>query len=140
MSNFEGSSRILDIREDFILISVSTSINPGNIYVYNCKTEEHNQIKVTPINSNSTLEKEIERSHENSVIELNSNVHVVLLKPKSTGKQKLPLIMIPHGGPNSVYSGDYGWYPVVFARLGLAVASSNFKEMVGLFFSCGGIL
>ena len=127
MSNFEGSLRILDIREDLILISVSTPTNPGNVYVYNCKTEENKQIKVSPINSNSKLE-EIEKLYENSVIELNSNVHIVLLKPKSSEKLKLPLIIIPHGGPNSVYSVDYVWYPVVFVKLGMAVASSNLRD------------
>ena len=127
MSNFEGSLRILDIREDLILVSVSNSTNPGNVYVYNCKTEENKQIKVSPINSNSKLE-ELEKFYENSVIELNSNVHIVLLKPKSSEKLKLPLIIIPHGGPNSVYSVDYVWYPVVFVKLGMAVASSNLRD------------
>lgn len=111
------------MRNDFILIVASTPTNPGKVYIYNCKTEEKKQIQVTPINSNKTVQK-IEESLEHSVIELNSKVHIVLLKPKSS-EAKVPLIIIPHGGPNSVYSVDYVLNPIVFARLGFAVASSN---------------
>ena len=122
MPEFEGSQRIFDIRGDFILISASTPTNSGNVYIYNCEKMEHKKINVPAINSNRTLQ-EVEESLEHSVIELNATCHVVLLKPKSF--KKLPLIMIPHGGPNSVYSVDYVFYPVVFARLGFAVASSK---------------
>lgn len=112
----------MDIRSDFILISASTPTNPGNVYVYNCKTDEGKKIDVQPIHMNRTVQK-IEKSLEYSVIELNSNVHIVLLKPKTS--EKIPLIIIPHGGPNSVYSIDYVFYPVVFAQMGYAVASSK---------------
>jgi dipeptidyl aminopeptidase/acylaminoacyl peptidase len=115
--------RILNIRGDLILIAAATPTNPGNVYIYNCRTEGKQQIQVTPIISNLTLEK-IKESIEHRVLELNSKVHIVLLKPKFTEK-KLPLIIIPHGGPNSVYSVDYVFYPIVFARLGFAVASSK---------------
>lgn len=108
---------------DFILIVASTPKNPGNVYIYNCKTEEKKQIQVTPLSTNKTLKK-IDESLQYSVIELNSKVHIVLLKPKSS-EIKLPLIIIPHGGPNSVYSVDYILYSIVFARLGFAVASSK---------------
>lgn len=62
------------------------------------------------------------------VMELNQQVSIVVTKPKHTNKP-LPLIILPHGGPNSVYSVDFVLYPNVLAMLGYAVASSNLVSM-----------
>ena len=120
-----GSLRILDIKNDCLLISGSNAKCPGNIFIYNTISKELQEILIPPICENDTL-KIIEKDLESSVIELNSNVHIVLLKPKTKSSERpLPLILVPHGGPNSVYSVDYVFYPTVLAKLGYAVASSN---------------
>lgn len=122
LENIEGSIRILDIRYGHLLLLGSTSTVPGKIFIYEPLTEKVDVVSIKPIEENSRL-KEIENDLEPSIIELNSKVHIVLLKPKRKGK--IPLIIIPHGGPNSVYSVDYVLSPIIFASLGYAVASSK---------------
>lgn len=125
--NFKGTFRILDILQNkefkTLLVVGSTATCPGKIFLLNSKTLNLKEINVNPISHNKTL-KIIQNELENSVIELNSNVHIVLLKPKIL-KSKFPLIIVPHGGPNSVYSVDYVLYPTILAKMGYAVASSN---------------
>lgn len=123
MPDFKGSSRILDIRNDNILTASCTATNPGIVNIYNCSNGSLKNIKIDYFDENSTV-KSLDQELESSVLELNSKVHIVLLKPKANGR-KLPLIVVPHGGPNSVYSVDYVFYPVILAKMGYAVASSN---------------
>lgn len=114
----------MDIKNESILIANSTSTCPGTISIFDINTETYDNFVVNPINSNHTL-KELEAGLESSVLELNSRVHIVLLKPRLIS-EKIPLIIVPHGGPNSVYSVDYVLYPIMLAKMGYAVASSNF--------------
>ena len=127
--NFKGTFRILDIlqtKEFKTLLAVgSTATCPGKIFLLNSKTFHLKEITVDPISHNKTL-KIIQDELENSVIELNSTVHIVLLKPKAL-KSTCPLIIVPHGGPNSVYSVDYVLYPTILTKMGYAIASSNFN-------------
>lgn len=124
MPEFEGSSRILNIRNGFILFCNSTPKNPGSVFIHNSSSGANKFIDVSAITCNPAVQ-DIDKRLEHSVIELNSKVHIVLLKPKSSSG-KTPLIIIPHGGPNSVYSVDYVLYPVIFAKMGIAVASSKY--------------
>ena len=123
LPDFVGSARILDIRNidnDFLLICGSTATCPGTIFIL--KNGEIKHVKISPIESNP-IHQSINDELESRVIEFNPHVHVVLLKGKCT--RKMPLIIVPHGGPNSVYSVDYVLYPVILAKMGYAVASSN---------------
>lgn len=103
----------------------STCTHAGIVDIYNCLDGTLQNIKLDFLKDNPVL-LQLDETLESSVLELNSKVHIVLLKPKQATK-KLPLIVIPHGGPNSVYSIDYVLYPVIFAKLGYAVASSKVK-------------
>lgn len=119
----------MDIQRDCILAVNSIPTCPGRISIINCKTESIEHFNIDPIHNNSILQ-EIEDDLESSVMELNSKVHIVLLKSKS--KEKMPLFIVPHGGPNSVYSVDYVLYPVILAKMGYAVASGTFRYCVQL--------
>ena len=124
LPDFVGSARILDIRndkyKDSLLICGSTATCPGTIFTI--KNGEIQQMSIAPIEGNP-FHQNINDELESKVIELNSKVHIVLLKPRKD--ERMPLIIVPHGGPNSVYSVDYVLYPVILARLGYAVASSK---------------
>lgn len=130
MPEFVGSSRILDIRNGKLLITSSTATNPGIISIFDCQNGTMKNEKVDCFDENIIIRK-LDTELVSSILELNSKVHVVLLKPKTT--VKLPLIVVPHGGPNSVCSVDYDFYPVLFAKLGYAVASSTLKSRDHLF-------
>jgi hypothetical protein len=74
--------------------------------------------------SNNVFLCNLRDSIDYRVIELNQQVSIVVTKPKQATKPS-QLIIVPHGGPNSVYSVDYALYPNVLAMLGYTVASSN---------------
>ena len=121
----------MDVRNhenDSLLVCGSTSTCPGTIFIL--KRGEVTRVKITPIEGNPIYQS-INEDLESRVIELNAHVHAVLLQGKSRNKTPMPLIIIPHGGPNSVYSVDYVLYPVILAKLGYAVASST--QFQGLF-------
>lgn len=125
LPDFVGSTRILDIKNnnaenDSLLVCGSTATCPGTIFIL--KNGEIRHLKIASIERNSNHQM-ISEELESSVLELNANVHVVVLKKKY--EQKMPLIIVPHGGPNSVYSVDYVLYPVILANMGYAVASSK---------------
>ncbi len=123
--------RILDIRNELILAVFSTATCPGRIFTFDGDIKE---LYIAPISDNE-MYKTILSELESSVVEVNSHVHIVLLQPKLLNPNT-PLIIVPHGGPNSVYSVDYVFYPTVLASLGCAVASGKFKLIVFYFIIC----
>lgn len=121
---FDGCFRVLDCRQSSFLIAHTKPDRPGDIFIYNSESKRIQNIQVPIMTSNLFL-KRLRYSIDYKVIGLNQQVSVVLTKPKNATKP-LPLIILPHGGPNSVYSVDYVLYPNVLAMLGYAVASSKF--------------
>ena len=118
-----GSMRILDIQRDRILIVASNPTSSGTAFIVETKLGNIEKIKIDPIENHPIL-NDLESCLESLVLELNSKVHIVILKKKKPC-DKMPLIIVPHGGPNSVYSVDYVFYPVILAKMGYAVASSK---------------
>ncbi|XP_030639764.1 acylamino-acid-releasing enzyme [Chanos chanos] len=56
----------------------------------------------------------------------------ILLKPKETKEGvKTPLIVIPHGGPHSVFVADWLLSSAVLCRLGFAVLLVNYRGSLG---------
>ncbi|XP_030061179.1 acylamino-acid-releasing enzyme isoform X2 [Microcaecilia unicolor] len=56
----------------------------------------------------------------------------ILLKPKSVQeKARLPLVVIPHGGPHSVFVVEWMLYSAVLCRMGFAVLLVNYRGSLG---------
>uniref|UniRef100_A0A3Q3BLE7 Acylamino-acid-releasing enzyme n=1 Tax=Kryptolebias marmoratus TaxID=37003 RepID=A0A3Q3BLE7_KRYMA len=56
----------------------------------------------------------------------------LLLKPKEVkGDTKLPLIVIPHGGPHTVIVAEWLLSPSVLCRMGFAVLQVNYRGSLG---------
>lgn len=118
-----GSARILDINKDSLLVCGSTATCPGTIFILK-NGMITTRLKIAPIDGNP-IHQSLSEELESTVLELNANVNVVVLKEKA--KKRMPLIIVPHGGPNSVYSVDYVLYPAILAKMGYAVASGKKK-------------
>jgi len=67
---------------------------------------------------------------QQKVYRLSPTVEMLVLQPISDNP-KLPLIIHPHGGPNSAYVCEYFDYAALFALSGFAIASINYTGSVG---------
>ncbi|NWW02607.1 ACPH enzyme, partial [Oreocharis arfaki] len=56
----------------------------------------------------------------------------ILMRPsEGPTAQKPPLVVMPHGGPHSVFSAGWMLYPAVLCRMGFAVLLVNYRGSVG---------
>ncbi|XP_065407535.1 acylamino-acid-releasing enzyme isoform X17 [Chrysemys picta bellii] len=56
----------------------------------------------------------------------------ILLQPsKGLGLRKLPLVVMPHGGPHSVCTASWMLYPAALCRIGFAVLLVNYRGSLG---------
>ncbi|NXV73329.1 APEH enzyme, partial [Atlantisia rogersi] len=56
----------------------------------------------------------------------------ILLRPsESPTAQKPPLVVMPHGGPHSVFTAGWMLYPAVLCRMGFAVLLVNYRGSLG---------
>ncbi|XP_062441424.1 acylamino-acid-releasing enzyme [Rhea pennata] len=56
----------------------------------------------------------------------------VLLRPsEGPAAQKPPLVVIPHGGPHTVFVAEWMLYPAVLCRVGFAVLLVNYRGSLG---------
>ena len=58
-------------------------------------------------------------------------ISAVLTLPKSRSAQKLPLIVMPHGGPSARDSLGWDWWPQFLADRGYAVVQPNYRGSSG---------
>jgi len=60
-------------------------------------------------------------------------IHAWLTTPPGTSPDDggFPLIVLPHGGPQSRDIGTFDWWPAYYASLGYAVLQPNFRGSVG---------
>jgi acylaminoacyl-peptidase len=67
-------------------------------------------------------------------------VEAIILSPKAETKPKIslragsskpPLIVMPHGGPNSGFATDFMLYPACLAAMGFAQCLVNFTGSIG---------
>ncbi|XP_035757366.1 acylamino-acid-releasing enzyme [Egretta garzetta] len=56
----------------------------------------------------------------------------ILLRPsKGPAAQKPPLVVMPHGGPHSVFTAGWMLYPAALCRMGFAVLLVNYRGSLG---------
>ncbi|KAM9374507.1 LOW QUALITY PROTEIN: acylamino-acid-releasing enzyme [Phaethornis superciliosus] len=56
----------------------------------------------------------------------------ILLRPsKGSDAQKPPLVVMPHGGPHSVFTAGWMLYPAALCRMGFAVLLVNYRGSLG---------
>ncbi|XP_074952587.1 acylamino-acid-releasing enzyme isoform X3 [Phalacrocorax aristotelis] len=56
----------------------------------------------------------------------------ILLRPsEGSAAQKPPLVVMPHGGPHSVFTAEWMLYPAALCRMGFAVLLVNYRGSLG---------
>lgn len=58
-------------------------------------------------------------------------IHAILTLPPGRAAEKLPLIVLPHGGPEAQDSLAFDWWAQAFASQGYAVLQPNFRGSSG---------
>ena len=132
-----GSWRILDVStEGVLLLCFSTMTHPGSVYTYSCLDQRVQRHQIPLIEAHPLVIK-LRSSSEAELLQLHEHCEAVVLKPKRDASASAgagadcPLILMPHGGPNSVYSFEFMTHVAMFLLTGCVVASVNYTGSVG---------
>ncbi len=132
--------RITDrnLAEDKFIIRTFTDRTPGAFYLYQTKTKELK--KLAEVNSAIKAEELCEMkpvAYENRA---GLTIHGYLTLPKGTQTKNLPVIVLPHGGPDSRNTWNYNAEVQFLANRGYAVFQMNYRGSTGygkVFWSAG---
>ncbi len=111
------------------IVTVSSDVDPGSVYLFNREKNELNRLyRSRPdLPSKHLAEmKPIEYEARDGVM-----IPGYLTLPKGVDAKNLPVIIFPHGGPWSRDSWGYSSYPQFFANRGYAVLQPNFRGSAG---------
>jgi dipeptidyl aminopeptidase/acylaminoacyl peptidase len=124
LKNQKGSFRVLDFFEDKFLISGSTPLVPITLFIVNIKSNNIAEFQV-PFVSNNQFCQEIRTRLKFESLKIHNYLSIVLVEPVLKIESQKPLILLPHGGPNSVYSEEFLASVAFLALSGYSVASSK---------------
>jgi len=115
--------------ENVLLIWAGSDIDPGHYYIYNKTSRQLGELlAVRPQLAGRTLAKVQPISFP-----ANDGTQIpayLTLPPGSDGK-KLPLVVMPHGGPADRDEWGFDWLPQYFAARGYAVLQPNYRGSTG---------
>ena len=115
--------------EQLWLISVFSDTEPGEVYLFDRRSKK--------LTSQYRIRERLPREHlaEMQTIRYKSSdgleIPAYLTLPKGVAAKNLPLIVNPHGGPQSRNGWGYNSYAQFFANRGYAVLQPNFRGSTG---------
>ncbi|XP_012681629.1 acylamino-acid-releasing enzyme [Clupea harengus] len=135
-----GSWSLLTVHKDLMVVSCSSPNCPPSLRV-GFLPEKGPEVQVSWV----TLETaEVQSDIDWKVLTFNPppgqendqypglDFEALLLKPKESKEGvKLPLIVIPHGGPHSVITADWLLSTAVFCKMGFALLLVNYRGSTG---------
>ncbi len=118
-----------DTSETKFIIRTYTDRNPGSYYLY---TAENNQLtKLSDVNSSINAEDMAEMKPISYTSRDGLTVNGYLTLPKGRKKRRLPVVVIPHGGPDARNTWGYNAEVQFLANRGYAVFQVNFRGSTG---------
>ncbi|MFD1144177.1 S9 family peptidase [Larkinella insperata] len=115
--------------ERFWLLSATSDTDPGATFLFDRKTKEltfqYRPRPKLPISSLSLMKPIRYRSSDGL------EIPAYLTLPKGMDPEKLPLVVVPHGGPWGRDYWGYNSYHQFLANRGYAVLSMNFRASTG---------
>ncbi|ESO99718.1 hypothetical protein LOTGIDRAFT_201138 [Lottia gigantea] len=134
----DGSSSIVDIYKDIIIISCTSPNTPQHLMVGKLLSNPGEEIKWHYLNQ-PEIDNNISfhlSSHQPTTDRKHSkygylDYETILVLPKTTDDKKPPLILFPHGGPHTTFDTLYMMYVAGFCKCGFAVLMVNYRGSLG---------
>lgn len=121
-----GSS---DSEEKKFIIRSFTDRNPGSFYLYT--PEDNKLVKLSDVNATLDVEELAEMKSVSFIARDGLLINGYLTMPKGDKRKKLPVVVIPHGGPDYRNSWGYNSEVQFLANRGYAVFQVNFRGSKG---------
>ncbi|SDM54656.1 Dipeptidyl aminopeptidase/acylaminoacyl peptidase [Daejeonella rubra] len=118
-----------DSAERKFIIRSYTDRNPGSFYQYT--PGENKLVKLSDINSSLAVDDMSEMKPVSFKTRDSLTVNGYLTLPKGKAKKNLPVVVMPHGGPDSRNSWGYNSEVQFLANRGYAVFQVNFRGSKG---------
>ncbi|HHN48018.1 MAG TPA: S9 family peptidase, partial [Bacteroidales bacterium] len=115
--------------ENFWLVSAYSDTDPGSVYLYDKKNDKL-ELQYIP---RPRMPKEHLSSMQSITYPSSDGlmIQAYLTLPKGFGKENLPLVVVPHGGPWARDYWGYNAYAQFLANRGYAVLQPNFRGSTG---------
>lgn len=121
-----GSS---DFNEKKFIIRTYTDRNPGSFYLFT--PDDNKLVKLSDVNAKLDINQLAEMKPMSFIASDGLLVNGYLTLPKGSKDKKLPVVVIPHGGPDSRNSWGYNAEVQFLANRGYAVFQVNFRGSKG---------
>ncbi len=121
-----GSS---DSAEKKFIIRSYTDRNPGSFYLYT--PDDNKLVKLSDVNATLDVDELAEMKSVSFIARDGLLINGYLTLPKGSKRKKLPVVVIPHGGPDSRNSWGYNSEVQFLANRGYAVFQVNFRGSKG---------
>lgn len=129
LPNAELKVASADASENKFIIRTYTDRNPGSFYLYTYK--ENKLVKLSDVNPSIDLEDMAEMKPVSYKTRDGLTVDGYLTLPIGKRETNLPVIVMPHGGPDSRNSWGYNSEVQFLANRGYAVFQVNFRGSKG---------
>ncbi len=116
--------------KNIAIVYVYSDINPGNYYLFDTKSfKARHLFKRHPQLDSKLLAKTQSISF---IARDGMNINGYLTKPINQSDEKLPMIVLPHGGPHGIRDfWGYDWEVQLLANKGYAILQINFRGSGG---------
>ena len=118
-----------DSSEKKFIVRTYTDRNPGSFYLYSI--EDDKLVKLSDVNSSLKVENMAEMKPISYKTRDGLTVNGYLTLPRSMPSKNLPVVVMPHGGPDSRNSWGYNPEVQFLASRGYAVFQVNFRGTKG---------
>jgi dipeptidyl aminopeptidase/acylaminoacyl peptidase len=112
-----------------MIVHVGDASQPGSYYYYDVTGSK--MIRYAYVNSTIKNERLGPVSTFRYKARDGLSIEAVLTLPKDRNAKGLPLILMPHGGPEARDSADYDWWAQFLADRGFAVVQPNYRGSTG---------
>jgi dipeptidyl aminopeptidase/acylaminoacyl peptidase len=116
--------------DKFVVGDLSTTKAPPSIFLYSLKKDEAEMLIQAELGA---LREEwfVEGEYTKYKSTDNLDLYTLVYKPKDIGKEKLPAIVIPHGGPTGQYYRNFSKIAQLLADRGYVVLLPNVRGSTG---------
>ena len=118
-----------DTAENKFIIRTYTDRNPGSFYLYTL--DDNKLVKLSDVNPTLNVEDMAEMKPVNFQTRDKLTVNGYLTLPKGKDAKNLPVVVMPHGGPDARNSWGYNSEVQFLANRGYAVFQVNFRGSKG---------